>query len=147
MEQGSVLILFFFISLLVLIYFATDFLIKDTVIVEKVALSVPFALGILSFVIHYAFLFKLELRNSSYFILSFFVLILLGMVLKKSKSTLTIKKLTHSRNLSKVLLFLSPLFLASLVFSIYYPTFLPDEIVYENRTRVINYTKDLQIQM
>ena len=143
MEQGNVLILFFFISLLVLIYFTTDFLIKDTVIVEKVALSVPFALGILSFIIHYAFLFKLELRNSSYFILSFFVLILLGMVLKKSKSTLTIKKLTHSRNLSKVLLFLSPLLLSSFVFSIYYPTLMPDGIVYENTATALYYTKDL----
>ena len=143
MEQGSVLILFFFISLLVLIYFATDFLIKDTVIVEKVALSVPFALGILSFVIHYAFLFKLELRNSSYYLLSVFVLILLGMALKKSKSTLTIKKLTHSRNLSKVLLFLSPLLLSSFVFSIYYPTLMPDGIVYENTATTLYYTKDL----
>tara|TARA_B100000959_G_scaffold140740_1_gene147825 strand:- start:1846 stop:3318 length:1473 start_codon:yes stop_codon:yes gene_type:complete len=143
LEQGSVLILFFFISLLVLIYFATDFLIKDTVIVEKVALSVPFALGILSFVIHYAFLFKLELRNSSYYLLSVFVLILLGMALKKSKSTLTIKKLTHSRNLSKVLLFLSPLLLSSFVFSIYYPTLMPDGIVYENTATALYYTKDL----
>ena len=143
MEEGSILILFFFISLLVLVYFTVNFAVKDTHVFEKIALTIPFTFGILTFFLYHNFLFKLEWRHTFYFLLLFFILLLFGTALKKGKCPDFFSKPICTSSLFNVIILLSPLFLASLVFSIYYPTLLADGIVYENRTMILNYTKDL----
>ena len=135
--------LFLFISLLVLIYFLTDFAVKDAHLIEKIALTIPFTFGILTFFLYYNFLFKLEWRQTFYFLLVFCILLLFGIALKRGKYPQFFTKPIYSSSLFNVLIFLSPLFLASVVFSIYYPTLLPDGIVYENRAIILDYTKDL----
>ena len=125
------------------IYFLIDWSIKEIHFIEKIALTTSFTFAFLTFFLYYAFLSKLKFDQASFFLSCFLISCITGIILKKIKSTASYKKIIQPNNLLIVITLLSPLVLASFVFSVYYPTLLPDGIVYENMATILDYTKDL----